>query len=495
MNNNTNNNRESQSQSWWGWGLGAAAVIGGAAYLLSGSFKKKEEERRTVNQDNDSESSNTSYLSDMVSRITLDRRFNGTSCSRESTAQNSRSLSSPVITNLNSLLSDIYVRFLQLKEFDIHYKVFDTVFNDLHNKMKQVDAYYRRYSSTVEFAGSHRDKLRIKKPDEFDMDVVIRLPLNSRTDPLNPAESDIVLEPKFAGFVQLKMGIQFQRLHMRDGEQWLINRAAYEWKDNSNYLLRSKFTQWFDSVVTRALDSYEVRNSGRPVVYVEGIPYVINVSRAGPAKTLFIRGLSNNFKMDVDLVPALRFPEDRWPICRPYRAIPPKCRKGYWMVVPKPNKDTQIPQDEMRSWRIALHDQEGQLMYKCHNLKTTIKLMKALRDALGMRKIASYYIKTLFFWEIIEKDDENYWRNSLAILFERMVAKFHQALVEGKIPYFWNKNNNLIGNVPENTLKQYAKKLESLMLILEDPSKYKLVAKYLLTPNEFYEYNANFLHI
>lgn len=76
-----------------------------------------------------------------------------------------------------------------------------------------------------------------------------------------------------------------------------------------------------------------------------------------------------------------------------------------------------------------------------------------------------------------------------------MVGKLHEALVAGKILYFWNKNNNLIGNVDRNILNKYVLNLVPLMDILEQPEKYKFVAKYLLTPQEFAEYNAKFLHI
>lgn len=55
----------------------------------------------------------------------------------------------PVITNLNSLLSDIHVRFIKLTDFDTHYRVFDTIFQAVHKKMKEVDPYYQKYSSTV----------------------------------------------------------------------------------------------------------------------------------------------------------------------------------------------------------------------------------------------------------------------------------------------------------------------------------------------------------
>lgn len=146
----------------------------------------------------------------------------------------------------------------------------------------------------VQFAGSHYDNLRIKKPDEFDMDIVIDLPLNFKAHPTNPAESDIVIEAMTAGFVQLRMGTQFQKLPMRDGQEWQNNKAAYEWMDDSKYLLRSKFLDWFKSVVNRALNKAEF--SGWPIYYVDGVPYAIRKSESGPAMTLIIENKSRGFQ-------------------------------------------------------------------------------------------------------------------------------------------------------------------------------------------------------
>ncbi|CAH0627399.1 unnamed protein product [Chrysodeixis includens] len=526
--NNTNRNNESNEPSFAaGAAMGLMGVaLGGALYYMLGPRKAKptapqenpppEEQppprltkrntstprvqanpvASTSRQNDDSVSS---YLSDLINRIS-------TSCGNPNSPNQRPNVPSgisirevppdkPVITNLNSLLSDIHVRYIKLKEFDLHYKVFDTIFQDLHKKMKEVDPYYRKYSSTVQFAGSHYDNLRIKKPDEFDMDIVIALPLNIKTDVFNPTGSDIIIEPKSAGFVQLKMGVQFQRLPMRDKEEWLINRTAYEWKDDSNYLLRSKFNDWFKSVVNKALNKCEF-SGNRPLFYVEGVPYIIDKSESGPAMTLLISNKSRNFKLDVDLVPCLKFPENRWPIGKSYREIPPKCKKDYWMVVGKPNKESPSALEQSRSWRLALHNQERELMHNSYNLRQAIRLVKKLRDSLGMKKIASYYIKTLFYWDVIEINDPEYWRrNNPANLFKMMVGKLHKALATGKIPYFWNKDNNLIGNVDRKILDEYLLKLVPLIDILDQPDKYKMVAKYMLTPQEFAEYNRNFLHI
>lgn len=114
-----------------------------------------------------------------------------------------------------------------------------------------------------------------------------------------------------------------------------------------------------------------------------------------------------------------------------------------------------------------------------------------------MKKIASYYIKTIFLWEIVDRNDRNFWRNSPAYLFELMVKRLHKALVEEKIPYFWNKNNNLIKNVDSGILFKYAATLVPLIQLLENPSgnNYKKVAKFLLTKSQFDDYNARFLNI
>lgn len=122
--------------------------------------------------------------------------------------------------------------------------------------------------------------------------------------------------------------------------------------------------------------------------------------------------------------------------------------------------------------------------------------VKKLRDSQGMTSIASYYIKTLFFWEIVEVNNRDFWqKNNPATLFKLMVKRLYQALVAGNIPYFWNKSNNLIAAVDRRTLNEYATKLEPLLIILEQPAQYKWVAKYLLTRAEFEDYNAKFLHI
>lgn len=229
----------------------------------------------------------------------------------------------------------------------------------------------------VQFAGSHYDGVRIKKPDEFDVDIVIGLPVNFSVDQFNPEESDIVIEQNSPGFVQLRAGLQYQKILERDGVDCVINKTAYQWLDDKKYILRSKFTSWFKSVGNRALNQLPKRGL-YPICYVDEVGYTIRTSESGPAWTLLIE--APGFKLDVDLVPALRFPEDRWLEGKSYRSIPLEWRRGYWLVVPKPNKGGNTVHDEQRSWRVALQDQEKQFLNNTYHLRQTIRLVRSFAN-------------------------------------------------------------------------------------------------------------------
>lgn len=225
------------------------------------------------------------------------------------------------------------------------------------------------------WAGSHSDNLRIGKPDEFDMDIVISLPLNYQIDYLHPLDSDINIEHNSPGYVQLRMGTQFQKLPERDPNDWHINKIAYKWMDpNTKYLLRSKFQDWWRGLVQRALNKLEQDNC-KAIIRIDNNMYKIKLSDSGPATTLNIEG-TNRFKCCVDLVPALRFPESRWPICKGYEQIPNSCTKKYWMVVPKPKKvSDNYSYEANRSWRVTLPEQERALMYKTERLRQSIRFV------------------------------------------------------------------------------------------------------------------------
>lgn len=85
-----------------------------------------------------------------------------------------------------------------------------------------------------------------------------------------------------------------------------------------------------------------------------------------------------------------------------------------------------------------------------------------MRDARGMKAIASYYIKTLFLWKV-EKHDKKYWQKKLSVIFREMVDDLYTAIKNKNIPYFWNEHNNLIQGVKATLLNDYADKLKKVL--------------------------------
>ncbi|KAI5640762.1 mab-21 protein domain-containing protein [Phthorimaea operculella] len=347
----------------------------------------------------------------------------------------------------------------------------------------------------------------LTKPNEFDIDIVIDLPLSIDQDPLHPEESDfnIISNPMDPGYIQLKMGVQYETFPCRFKRNWKEQAPVYGWRGKNKNLSSSKFMSWFKGVVNSALNEFYDGSIDGPLFEVDGEEYTAEVSESGPAMTLYIKPLDpwNDVKVDLDLVPALRFPINRWPISRGYRRLPrsayhngPAQRSDdFFMVVPKPSKSRYSDPDT--SFRLAMHERERWLMHDTRNMRQAIRLMKKFRDAQRMDKLSSYYIKTIFFWKVDELEgNKEFWNQNPAFLFQHMLYYLHGYLKDRVLRYFWSLDtspgNNLLIGIKRATLRAYAWKVQKLIRALEKPDddEHKLVqvARHLLTKQEFKEY-------
>ncbi|GBP47543.1 hypothetical protein EVAR_40099_1 [Eumeta japonica] len=284
------------------------------------------------------------------------------------------------------------------------------------------DGYKRSVALKDNDFQSHSDRLRIGQPDEFDVDIVIRLPA-----------SDLFIEKYSPGFVRLRTGSEFSGMCSNDDHnikqhERLINFAKHH------------------SILTQKTFHLSIRDRDYAHAHREG--------RA-------------QLPMSVDLVPALEFTEDKWPHDdRCYRQIPAHCRVGSWLVVPKGTSGSS-PQDPQRIWRVSLHAQEKRLIHGTRHLRQAIRLTKKVRDTLELNEIASYYIKTLFLWEFKKRKCE-FWSKRVGFIFNIMVRKLYEAVCVRKIPFFWNPRHNLIGHVHPQLLHNYELRLKNLVDTLEE---------------------------
>ncbi|XP_045764918.1 uncharacterized protein LOC123867090 [Maniola jurtina] len=354
--------------------------------------------------------------------------------------------------NLDVYLGEIFKQFIALKDDDCKrsQEVFKSVFEQFKQKMGEQCNYFGKYASQVMYAGSVYDGIKVSKLDEYDMDIVIRLPIN-----YDDGENGIIIENDQPGFVKLKIIKAFDNLDKQ--KEWEnCHKVTRDWRDADKYFLQNKFRHWLHSIVQKTL------NELNDQVTVNGVTYLMKYKMSGPAYTLNIRNVDGeeHFLLDVDLVPVIRFMLPRWP--EGYRMMEGSQIKE-WLVVPKPNKAVADEAHKNRLWRLSFQDYERDLIKGCQQLKTTIRLVKKLRDARGMKAIASYYIKTLFLWKVQKTNDKKYWQKKLSVIFREMVEELYNAVKEKNIPYFWNKNNNLLQGVKPTLLNTYAETLKQVL--------------------------------
>ncbi|XP_041976146.1 uncharacterized protein LOC121730961 isoform X2 [Aricia agestis] len=373
--------------------------------------------------------------------------------------------------NLDVYLQQVSEQFITIKydDFKRSQEVFKCVFDQIKKNMEKQCNYFKKYASQVTYGGSVSDGIKVGRLDEFDMDIVIRLPVS-----YGDGDDGIIVEPDRPGFVRLKIhGFD----HLDKQKDWeSSHKVTRDWRDTNKYLLQNKFRFWLNSVVQKALNDMDYKAT------VGGKTYILKYKSSGPAYTLLVRNSPGEeaFVLDIDLVPVIRFILPRWP---PGYRKPRGHRCTEWFVVPKPNKAESNAELQNRAWRLSFQDFEREMIKDCKNLKFTIRLLKKLRDAQGMKPIASYYIKTLFLWKIEETNNKRYWETKLSVLFRDMVQKLHDAIQNKNIPYFWDQRNNLIENLKPSLQAMYVEKLSTVLESIDNNDAEK-TAFYLLTPQE-----------
>ncbi|CAH2075010.1 unnamed protein product, partial [Iphiclides podalirius] len=327
------------------------------------------------------------------------------------------------------------------------------------------------------FGGSVYDDIKISKMDEFDINIVIRLPIS-----YEEGEDGIIIENDQPGFVRLRIVNGFD--HLDKQQEWeKCHKVTRDWRDGSKYFLQSRFRHWMHRIVQKALNEMNGR------VTVNGVDYILNYRESGPAYTLNVSSgaADEDFKLDVDIVPVIRFMHPRWP--KSYRTIEDSQAKE-WYAVPKPIKGIADEKAKSRCWRLSFQVYEREKLKKNHNLKMTLRLIKKLRDALNMKCIVSYYIKTLFLWKVENVKSKDFWQNNLTVLFHAMLEDLYEAVKNKSIPNFWNKKNNLIESMKPGTQTVYAARLKVVLDSIQTNNIEKIVQA-LLTKEEIKQFKCS----
>ncbi|KYB28229.1 hypothetical protein TcasGA2_TC032688 [Tribolium castaneum] len=156
--------------------------------------------------------------------------------------------------------------------------------------------------------------------------------------------------------------------------------------------------------------------------------------------------------------------------------------KKTFFVVPKSPNDLDV-----YNWRLSFQEQERELLHNYKNMKSSIRLIKKIRDRHD-HNIASYFIKTVFMWEL-ENFDKNFWEQSLSFVFMTMLRKYGEYIKRRNIPNYWHEKHNLIEDLREETAVCIANKIRNIgdhiERICSTNSGFYDIVNYFLKSHEF----------
>lgn len=331
-------------------------------------------------------------------------------------------------------------------------KILYSVLNEFLDKMSSCNKLFSNLKPRLEYLGSYFDGLRVGRPTEYDINIILTLPINYKKIKLDSAGIR-------GGYTMIKMPSEFRRLFKLKKEENKGYEDTELWCNKNHLLSVSRFRSWMQKVVDATLNTLTIINGVR-VLIINNVTYRIEAKISGPANTLIITE-SNKNVIDVDLVPTLVFHLPKIPSETTINFDKVQSTKiRQYFVVPKPINDDV-------SWRLAFPFQERHFLYNKQNMKSVIKLLKLLRDVQGFDKLASYYIKTIFLWEATKTTAEFWTTNSLSCLVLHMLKILKESLLERNIVNFWCSEHNLLEKIKEQTCINWANRISHIINIIE----------------------------
>lgn len=330
------------------------------------------------------------------------------------------------------------------------------VLNKILNLMRSCDKLFSSMKPKLEYMGSYFDGLRVGRPTEYDINIVL-------TFYVNYDKIALVSNKTRGAYASVIMPSEFRRLSKIPATAAKGFKETELWCDAAHRLSMQRFRSWMQKVVDNALNTLPVEN-GMKVLKVNNKSFQIATKTSGPAFTLTIIENSDNV-IDIDLVPTLAFYLPKTPTDTKidFDKVKVTNIKQYF-AVPKPT-------DDDFGWRLAFPYQEKHYIYNKHNMKSAIKILKLLRDVQGFHKLASYYIKTLFLWEAVENTDRFWKTKSLSFLVIYMLKKLKACLSDKLIRNFWCPDHNLLETIQAETCRNWSNRLAHIINDIESNKK------------------------
>ncbi|XP_059061212.1 cyclic GMP-AMP synthase-like receptor isoform X1 [Achroia grisella] len=242
-------------------------------------------------------------------------------------------------------------------------QIVDATVKETLKIMRDKDSLFNSMNPSIAYLGSYYDGLRVGHATEFDINIVLKLPINYKNIVLNAS--------KMEAYTFVVMPSEFRRLSKIPITATNGFTETKFWCDRQHRLSVQKFRSWMQSVLDKALSSLPKRGE-KYLIQVNNKMFPILAKLSGPANTISI--YDNDNIIDIDLVPTFTFNLNlNKPInCKVdfTKNVFHKIKKYY--IVPKPTDDEYI-------WRLAFPSQEKAIMSKKNNFKKCCEVDEAFK--------------------------------------------------------------------------------------------------------------------
>ncbi|CAL1272267.1 unnamed protein product [Larinioides sclopetarius] len=378
-------------------------------------------------------------------------------CAQEDMSYESQSLEpkrlrKPGVTILKEILKKIKLDENLIRENN---EILQSFLSSFIEEMKKNDELFKLLFQRVHYTGSFYHDLRISKPDEFDLNLILNLGLKE-------SDFEVTYSPQVPAYA---------RYHLKNPEAAAKKHQKLSLLFENDYLILEKVRKWIQSVVDKALRSYTLS--------VKNVHH-IDRSASGPARTLKLIK-RNGGCIDIDLVPVFSctLPTKQPGIDGRVEKILGSSLATF--LVPKPYSPSgQAPindKERTRLWRTHFPDAEKKLIRDIGCVKPVIKLLKLLRDQNPWKILASYYLKTVVMWMMLENLEKEGWREEKLKehwkedkIYERFIEalkKLATCVEERKIPYFFSKKNNLLSKISHEEAQNVSRRLRVIIRDVE----------------------------
>ncbi|KAH8284853.1 hypothetical protein KR054_001899 [Drosophila jambulina] len=335
--------------------------------------------------------------------------------------------------NLENNLINAHSEYVSIAESKAEYTAhYDALRKEIYGQWKGHEALGKLVNGYT-LGGGYGDKLKVGMPDEFDLVIHLQFPENDK----------VIVTPDRArpGNVILDMTKVMQVIANQEHNK-AVFQLLQKIVNHKQQLLEDKLQSMLQGLMTQAL----IKMGNK--IEVNGVISPLKYRRCGPAHTIEVKG---RYVYSVDFVPAIRLSPAQ-------SVLAPEQRRHFgdtesWDAIPKPIKP---PQPENVSFRASYYDAEKKLIYSKNNLKNAIRLLKQYRNTKSnMSNLKSYFIKTLFLWEVT-KQNASYWQKPNSELLIDMLTKLADVLSQssakgkGKLLFFWDPKLDMIADLDNN---------------------------------------------